>query len=192
MFLLVVWFWLNRQSSGQWFETTRRTCDVTVKSKCLTSRIRPAIFSSSIIICWYESNRNKISIGKGRGLAPAMWHYSDVIMDVIASQITSLAIVYSTVYSSADQRKHESSASLAFVWGIHRGSGNSPHKWPVTRIMVPFDDVIMTSQDMNQLWASSLVNPYGHRMASLYKFHIVSELGHLVLAMVCCLCGAKP
>ena len=47
-------------------------------------------------------------------------HYSDVIMTMIASQITSLTVVYSTVYSDADQRKHQRSASLAFVWGIHR------------------------------------------------------------------------
>ena len=40
-------------------------------------------------------------------------------MTTIASQITSLMVVYSTVYSDADQRKHQSSASLAFVWGIH-------------------------------------------------------------------------
>ena len=70
-------------------------------------------------------------------------HYGDVIMGAIASQITSLTIVYSTVYSDADQRKHQSSASLAFVRGIHRGPVNSPHKWPVTRKMFPFDDVIM-------------------------------------------------
>ena len=70
-------------------------------------------------------------------------HYDDVIMDAIASQITSLTIVYSNVYSGADQSKHQSSASLAFVWGIHRGPVNSPHKWPVTRKMFPFDDVIM-------------------------------------------------
>ena len=44
----------------------------------------------------------------------------------------------------ADQRKHQSSASLAFVRGIHQGPVNSPHKWPVTRKMFPFDDVIMT------------------------------------------------
>ena len=50
---------------------------------------------------------------------------------------------YATVYSDADQRKHQSSASLAFVWGIHRAPVNSPHKWPVTRKMFPFDDVIM-------------------------------------------------
>ena len=66
-------------------------------------------------------------------------------MAAMASQITSLMVVYSTVYSGADQRKHQSSASLAFVWGIHRGPVNSPHKWPVTvRKMFPFDDVIMT------------------------------------------------
>ena len=56
---------------------------------------------------------------------------------------TSLTIVYSTVYSDANQRKHQSSASLAFVRGIHRGPLNSPHKWPVTRKMFPFNDVIM-------------------------------------------------
>ena len=60
-------------------------------------------------------------------------HYDDVIMGAIASQITSLTIVYSTVYSGSDQSKHQNSASLAFVWGIHRGPVNSPHKWPVTR-----------------------------------------------------------
>ena len=52
-------------------------------------------------------------------------------------------LAYSTVYSGADQRKHQSSASLAFVPGIHRWPMNSPHKGPVTRIMFPFDDVIM-------------------------------------------------
>ena len=78
------------------------------------------------------------------GEKPFPYHYSDVIMGVMASQITSLTIVHSTVYSDADQRKHQSSASLAFVRGIHQGPVNSPHKWPVTRKMFPFDDVIMT------------------------------------------------
>ena len=54
-------------------------------------------------------------------------------MDVIASQITSLAIVYSMVYSDADQRQIKAP----------RGRVNSPHKWPVMRKMLPFDDVIM-------------------------------------------------
>ena len=72
-------------------------------------------------------------------------HYTYVIMSGMASQITSLTTVYSTVYSDANQRKHQSSASLAFVRGIHRGPVNSPHKRPVTRKMFPFDDVIMVS-----------------------------------------------
>ena len=64
-------------------------------------------------------------------------------MTAMASQITSLTIVDSIVYSGADQSKHQSSVSLAFVRGIHRGPVNSPHKWPVPRKMFPFDDVIM-------------------------------------------------
>ena len=75
----------------------------------------------------------------------ALCHYSDAIMTTIASQITSLTIVYSIVYSDAD-RKHQSSTSLAFVRGIHRWPVNSPHKMPVTRKMFPFDDVIMVTK----------------------------------------------
>ena len=105
-----------------------------------------------------------------RGLGPQapenpmgpLWnfiHYTDVIMGMITSQITSLTIVYSTVYSDADQRKPQSSASLAFVRRIHRRPVNSPHKWPVTWKMFPFDDVIMPmdslmapSHYLNQCW----------------------------------------
>ena len=76
-------------------------------------------------------------------------HYDDVIMTMLASQITSLTVVYSIVYSGVNQRKHQSSASLAFVREIHRGPVNFPHKWPVTRKMFPFDDVIMSSNGNN-------------------------------------------
>ena len=58
--------------------------------------------------------------GPARGCRERFLHYIDVIMTTMASEITSLTVVYSTVYSDADQRKHQSSASLAFVWGIHR------------------------------------------------------------------------
>ena len=62
--------------------------------------------------------------------------------------ITAVSIVFSIVYSivgsGTDQRKHQSSASLAFVRGIHRWPVNSPHKRPVMQKMFPFDDVIMT------------------------------------------------
>ena len=77
-------------------------------------------------------------------------HYKGVIMGAIASQITSLNIVYSTVYSDADQRKHQSPASLAFMRGSHRGPVNSPHKWPITRNTFPFDDVIMAQPTQYQ------------------------------------------
>ena len=72
-------------------------------------------------------------------------------MSVITSQITDVSIVCSTVGSGADQRKHQSSASLAFVRGIHRLPVNSPCKRPVTRKMFPFDDVIMQSCYINAM-----------------------------------------
>ena len=55
------------------------------------------------------------------------WHYNDVITDSMASQIISLTIVYSALYSGADHRKHQSSTSLAFVWGIHPSCGKCFH-----------------------------------------------------------------
>ena len=64
-------------------------------------------------------------------------------MDIMASQITDNSHVCSTVCTDAHQRKHQSSASLAFVRGIHRSPMDSPHKGPVTRKMFPFDDVTM-------------------------------------------------
>ena len=76
-------------------------------------------------------------------------------MGAVASQITSLTIVYSTVDSDTDQRKHQSSASLAFVWWIHRGPVNSPHKCPVTRKMFPFHDVIMNYYNVNKTHSDS-------------------------------------
>ena len=85
------------------------------------------------------------SLTKGRYYEKRLYalHYNDVIMGAITSQFTSLTIVYWTVNSGADQRNHQSPASLAFVRGIHWWPVNSPHKWPVTRKMFPFDDVIM-------------------------------------------------
>ena len=78
-------------------------------------------------------------------------HYINVIMTTMTSQITSLAVVYSIVYSGADQRKHQSSASMAFVGGIHRDRWIPRTKRPVTRKMVPFDDVITT------MWKSVVI-----------------------------------
>ena len=87
---------------------------------------------------WMNSARNQtceMSLGYVysswiKSLVIFSWyHYGDVITGAIAFQITSLTIVYSTVYSDADQRKHQSSASLAFVWGIHRGPENVSIWW---------------------------------------------------------------
>ena len=69
------------------------------------------------------------------------WHCSDVILSSLASQITGVSIVYSTVCSCVDHRIRHSSASLAFMRRIHRWPVNCPHKGPVTRKMFPFDDV---------------------------------------------------
>ena len=80
------------------------------------------------------------------GLRPASCrHYNDVIMSSVASQITDVSIVCSTIGSGVDHRKHQSSTSLAFVRWIHRWPVNSPYKRPVTRKMFPFDAVVIRS-----------------------------------------------
>ena len=74
-------------------------------------------------ICRYQitTNRNKaVNSVLGHCAQSHAKHYSDVVMGTVVSQITSLTIVYSTVYSGVDQRKHQSSALLAFMRGIHR------------------------------------------------------------------------
>ena len=99
------------------------------------------------------SSRNSVSVDhhwsryRLSTMRRQVWHihYNDVIMSAMESQITSLTIVYSTVYSDEDQRKHQSSASLAFVRGIHRWPVNSPHKGPVTWKMFPFDVIMISS-----------------------------------------------
>ena len=86
-------------------------------------------------------------------------------MGAMASQITSLTIVYSTIYSGADQRKHQSSASLAFVRGIHREPVNSLHKWPVMQKMFPFDDFIMA-------WSKIVVSPCYLTLSQQYLYFL--------------------
>ena len=73
-------------------------------------------------------------------------YYNDIIMGAMMFQINSLTIVHLTVYLSADQRKDQSPALLAFVRGNHRRLVNSPLKGPITRKMFPFDDVIFLSR----------------------------------------------
>ena len=97
-------------------------------------------------------------------------------MSTMASQINSLVVVYWTVYSGADQRKHQIPASLALVRGIQRWPVNFPHKWPETRKMFPFDDAIIT-----YLWASwsrhQLIEAKRRIYTSVNKTIIVSNNG---------------
>ena len=95
-------------------------------------------------------------------------------MGAMTSQITSLTIVYSTVYSGADQRKRQSSASLAFVRGINRGPVNSPHKWPVTRKMLPFYDVIMFKRFVYwKLYSPDILVSHIYIYICIYYTHII-------------------
>ena len=100
-------------------------------------------------------------------------------MSVMASQITVVLIVCSTVSSCPDQRKHQGSASLAFVRGIHQWPGNSPHKGPVTRKIVPFDDVIMSSIAIRNIKVFFL-NP----TQSLYIYIYISKLYNFLPIML--------
>ena len=106
-----------------------------------------------VIYCNSLDRIVRLSIAMGLSLGRTYWHisthYSDVIMSAIASQITAASILFLTVCSDANQRKHQWSASLAFhddvikwkhfqrywpfVRGIHRSPVNSPHQGPVTR-----------------------------------------------------------
>ena len=87
-------------------------------------------------------------------------------MGEMASQITSLTSVYSTVFSGADQTKHQRSVPLAFVGVIHRGPVNSPHKWPVTRKMFLFDDVIMVLSGSCSVYQDLLHSQTGANMSA--------------------------
>ena len=94
-------------------------------------------------------------------------------MGAMAYQITSLTIVYPTVHSGGDQRKHQSSVSLAFVRGIHRGPVNSPHKGPATRKMIPFHDVIILTSTKHKKVQIATCAAVAERLLHLTKFSTV-------------------
>ena len=94
---------LNKQSGARWFETLWRLCDVTVMKYpyALTGAYRRT--QSTTHFC--DNGLTTVAI-------TFVNHYNGVIMTTVASQITSLTVAYSSVYTFADQRKHQSSASL--------------------------------------------------------------------------------
>ena len=126
----MAWFIFGARSSG----TTR-----------LTIRVLKLEYQGchSAIIDNGRNKRSFISSIIWRKFGSFILHYNDVMMGTMDSQIVGVSIVCSAVCSRTDQRKYQNSASLAFVRGIHRWPMNSPHKWPVTQKMFPFDDVIM-------------------------------------------------
>ena len=126
---------------------------------------------------WIADLHNKTGVG---------WvtHYNDVIMSAMASQITGFSIVYFTFCSGADQRKYQSSASLAFVRGSHRWPVNAPHKGPVTRKWFPFDDVIMwgkcVSYCFKALYRHLTLSPHLSLLSKQFmdiQYHVLYLLG---------------
>ena len=103
-------------------------------------------------------------------------------MSTMASQITSLTIVYSTITLSANHRKYPSSESLAFVRGIHRWPVNSPNKWAVTGKMFPFEDVIMVYPHTDMIfYCHSSTGYIGSQCGSGDKWlHLTGDYGQLV------------
>ena len=129
---------LNKQSSCKWFETLWHSCDITVM-KNICHDMEMLSFFALLALCegmWSPAEPIKQSFDVffveyicGHTVHPMKYaHCNDVIMRMMASQITSPTIVYSTVYSGTDQRKHQSSVSLAFEQGIHQWPVNSPQK----------------------------------------------------------------
>ena len=118
------------------------------------SRAKPCSWPS---ICLSVSEDNLHFNDVTHEITQLISHYSDVIMGTMTLQITSVSIGYSTVCLGADQRKHQSFASLAFVRGIHRSPVNSPHKGPVMRKMFLFDDLIMHNIYLFQRMTATVV-----------------------------------
>ena len=119
-------------SSASW--VNRQTINSLTPGRC--SNIKSVIWECSVQIMFMNTSCEI-------ALRRVPKQYNDIIMGAIASQITSLTIANSTVYSEADQIKYHSSASLAFVQGIPQEPVNYLHKWPVMQKMFLFDDVIM-------------------------------------------------
>ena len=107
---------MDKRWSYQWFAMPLCSCDITVLSVSMLPGIR-----HKAIEYWKTVDLN---CNLNSYKSPLL-HYSDIIMSAMVPQFTSLTIVYSSVYSGADQRKYQSSASLAFMRGIHR--------WPVNK-----------------------------------------------------------
>ena len=159
--MLCVWFCYNffmtlyfSSQLFQYFEYICNTGNLLIHSSgiiCLSMLFIFMIFTFSVFSCDQAALIKKGSFGALFFFIRQIQghHYSDIIMSSMASQIAGVSIVCSTVGFGTNQRKHQSSASLAFVWGIQQWPLNSPHKGPVTRKRFPFDDVIMRGRKVD-------------------------------------------
>ena len=95
------------------------------------------------------------------------FHYSNIIMVLMVSQIIGLSIVY----SGAERMKHQNCASLAFVDGIHRRPVNSPHKEPVTPKIFPIDDIICSHRNPRHVIRTSVYIHKPYRIFIFKKSH---------------------
>ena len=145
--------------------------DISNATFCFCSHFIDVCFQQTISCCCFLHNDTVLL---RRYLMLFYWdqHYSGVIMSTLASQIISLTIVYSIVYSGTDQRKHQSSTSLAFVRGINQWPVNSPIQRASNAEMFPFDDVIIKFDDALQR----------KHLAVPWLWHNIETLSVLLLA----------
>ena len=151
---------------------------------------RPQCVNKSDESSWRSPFRETGILGYCNVSYIAKSHYRNVIMGTMASQIINLTIVYSTVYSGADHREHQSSVAR----GIHRWPVNSPHKWPVTRKMFLFDGVIMkigTPWNPNHCFSTTLhfqihaAHSVKYVLSLLHRFHICHTRSDTALTELC-------
>ena len=110
-------------------------------------------------------------------------HYNDVIMSVMASQITASRLFTQSFFrAQMKERKLQSTASLAFMRGNHWWPENSPHKRSVTRKMFPIDDVIVIMPEYFQI-----VTPCSACAMSGYIFRIIIQIWWLMTCPWLCL-----
>ena len=120
-------------------------CGTSLNEWWQMSRYFPWYIRSAYVTMYHSSFTSEATMRVCRIKKIYLWHVLPSlrwrITGAIASQITSLTIVYSIVYSDADQSKHQSSASLAFVRGIHRGpsTGEFPAQIASNVIMMPVE-----------------------------------------------------
>ena len=121
---------LNRGSTIKFLSISNLVCSVCVLmlqfTRLMAAWVAEDVLSIRFGLVWYTC------------------HYSDVIMDTMAAQITSLTIVYSTVYSRHRSKKTSKLHVTGLCAGNWPGTGEF-HKGPVMWKIVPFDDVIMAS-----------------------------------------------